>query len=1154
MDISSFNIFNFNAYRCRNLVKIETFSSFLDSYDPFFVCIQEIHVFSALKVFSNKFQVLVNFEMGSKDGVGIVTLIKNGFKISDSIISKNGRIIGVKMNNIQLWNVYPKSGSGFKKERETFFREDLCNLMMNWKDSTQYIFQSGDHNCIHRAEDSLHNSGQHMQAGLVKHMQIHGLSDDFLNVHGDDAIMYSRITNTSKTRIDYILSNTNACSYFQYVDMLAGLDHCAVIARYDIPIVVSKEFIPKDSFFSGWVISRCLEVDEVFMKQARFIFQSIKEESDSTGENLDPSILEESNLSVRNLDPSFYWLKSKTAITSLAKNRELELKKEVRLKIDVLNGFYSSILKDIQNGLNCFKELDDVKQQMDLIYQERSKTKVDKMRGLEIDDSTYDIHKLQNQKKFENQSRIKEIKIGDTLYKGTPDVVKAIEEKMKSELDPHNDVDFYAPPSPAEEFFLSKLKPLTLNQKEKEDLLGPTNQEEISFILNHEVDPDSSPGEDGITYRFIKRFWDWPEYRDLYLKFLNFTRVNKSCGLLDNFGIMTVKNKKIQSNEYDKKRKLTKLNKDTNLGNGKVWTNRLKHIIIPKILPKNQFNCQADVNIVDEVREIRNVNNFLLGDEIWGQIDGTILSIDFKDAFRSTSLRWFNLVMTRLGIPSDFISWFWSMYNELFIVIVINKFKSEKIYIKRGFMEGHPPSMAAFVISLVPLMLSLEGVMSGIITPDDKCHKIKMFADDLKAFIKDIDEVDAIYDVICNFENVSGLMMHRDPRRDKCQALPFGSHKANKDWPEWVSVKSKMKVVGAIFSNNECIDKLNSGLVSKSFYNCLQKSYGIKGTIFQKAYFVNTFLFSKLWYTAQCFKLDPKILEKMLSKAMGFIYAGENERPVRPLNFRSKDLGGIGLINPIVKAKALLIKNMYSDFLEYDCNITDGWIVNNIYGYNECFVKVYSEGLSTAPVKLIYNFLLQAEIFSKGSLIPSRNEKRSTNVKWGVVWKNLSILKGLTAEEKCFAWKVSQDMLPVGIRIHRRNAERRCLAVMENEQLCPEIQNLEHLFSKCKMVEGIFASIIFVLETFLGRAVSYNDVIHFCFNHRNKKKLVLALWFSVKIMFQIFQNKCRNKAQLLTLVVKEIDWNLRMNRKLGSLCELMMLKRIINGDLDNDAN
>ena len=101
---------------------------------------------------------------------------------------------------------------------------------------------------------------------------------------------------------------------------------------------------------------------------------------------------------------------------------------------------------------------------------------------------------------------------------------------------------------------------MILTDEEKEELLGPTSEEEITFILNNEVDLDSSPGEDGITYRFIKCFWDWAEYRFIYLKFLNFTRECKSNGLIENLGIMTVKNKKAQSDDYEKKRKLTKLN------------------------------------------------------------------------------------------------------------------------------------------------------------------------------------------------------------------------------------------------------------------------------------------------------------------------------------------------------------------------------------------------------------------------------------------------------------------------------------------------------------------------------------------------------------------------------------------------------------------
>ena len=155
---------------------------------------------------------------------------------------------------------------------------------------------------------------------------------------------------------------------------------------------------------------------------------------------------------------------------------------------------------------------------------------------------------------------------------------------------------------------------------------------------------------------------------------------------------MVVKNKNVQSIEYDKKRKLTKINKDSNMGHGKVWTNRMKKIILPKF----QFNCQDYLNIVDEVREIRSVNQFLLGNEEFGQINGTILSIDFNNAYRSTSLRWFNLVMRRFNIPDEFLEWFWTMYRKLGVMLVINKYKSDILQVKRGFMEGHPPSMAAF--------------------------------------------------------------------------------------------------------------------------------------------------------------------------------------------------------------------------------------------------------------------------------------------------------------------------------------------------------------------------------------------------------------------------------------------------------------------------
>ena len=318
-------------------------------------------------------------------------------------------------------------------------------------------------------------------------MQIQGLADDFIKVHGKDQIMYSRITQQSSTRIDYVMSNTNKCYYFQYLDMGMGLDHKAMYAKYDIDIVVKKEFIPRDRFYSGWVISKQLEKDELFLESCKFVFEQMKREDEK-----------------ENRDPSFNWLKTKKAITNIAKEREKQIRYEEKKKMEVLKGYYCSILNDMQRGVDCLVEFENVVQQMNELYEARSKKMIDKMRGQEIDDQVYDIHKLQNQRKYEGQKKITELKIEDTIHTGTKDVVNAIENRMRLELESYNDTELNSPLSVEEEEFISKLEGVELTEVEREALIRPVEEEEIGFILSMEVDKDSSPGEDGITYRFIE--------------------------------------------------------------------------------------------------------------------------------------------------------------------------------------------------------------------------------------------------------------------------------------------------------------------------------------------------------------------------------------------------------------------------------------------------------------------------------------------------------------------------------------------------------------------------------------------------------------------------------------------------------------------------
>ena len=72
------------------------------------------------------------------------------------------------------------------------------------------------------------------------------------------------------------------------------------------------------------------------------------------------------------------------------------------------------------------RKLRDIKEELDQIYKKRADKAVERLKKTRIENHVYDIHTLQNQRKFENQSKIRNIRINGNVYEGTIDVVKAI--------------------------------------------------------------------------------------------------------------------------------------------------------------------------------------------------------------------------------------------------------------------------------------------------------------------------------------------------------------------------------------------------------------------------------------------------------------------------------------------------------------------------------------------------------------------------------------------------------------------------------------------------------------------------------------------------------------------------------------------------------
>ena len=88
-------------------------------------------------------------------------------------------------------------------------------------------------------------------------------------------------------------------------------------------------------------------------------------------------------------------------------------------------------------------------------------------------------------------------------------------------------------------------------------------------------------------------------------------------------------------------------------------------------------------------------------------------------------------------------------------------------------------------------------------------------------------------------------------------------------------------------------------------------------------------------------------------------------------------------------------------------------------------------------------------------------------------------------------------MLKVGARIHRPNAERRCLLMVDDE-VCLEEQTRVHVFISCMGVLGIIEKCSLIMNRYLEKGVKDCEIIHLSFNHI-RESLKIKYRFSEKL-------------------------------------------------------
>ena len=169
---------------------------------------------------------------------------------------------------------------------------------------------------------------------------------------------------------------------------------------------------------------------------------------------------------------------------------------------------------------------------------------------------------------------------------------------------------------------------------------------------------DKSPGSDGLTSEFCKRFWE--EIGDDVVQSINSAFDKGELSICQKRGIITLLPKKDKPTDVlNNLRPVNLLNVDYKIAT-KVIANRLAKVL-PDIICPNQTGYVKNRYIGENVRLIADIIDYTKTKEI----QGVTLFLDFKKAFDSIEWDYLSTVLDVFNFKEDFKRWVKVFYTDI---------------------------------------------------------------------------------------------------------------------------------------------------------------------------------------------------------------------------------------------------------------------------------------------------------------------------------------------------------------------------------------------------------------------------------------------------------------------------------------------------------
>ena len=492
----------------------------------------------------------------------------------------------------------------------------------------------------------------------------------------------------------------------------------------------------------------------------------------------------------------------------------------------------------------------------------------------------------------------------------------------------------------------------------------------VMSLLNNK-----SPGPDGITAEFYKKFWYL--IKDRFLAYLNEAKLSGLRKYRNTSSTTLVYKHKGEIYELANYRPIALINLDIKILT-KTLSNRLRPIL-PSIIHHSQ--TAVDGRRIDHTCHLlRDLIDLINKDNS----EAALIFLDQEKAFDRVEHDFLFKTMSAFGIGNTFIDWLRVIYNNAFTTIKVNGYHTNPIPLTRGLRQGCPlsPALYVLVVEIFALQLRANPNIVGFRIGGEKIVSAH-YADDATIVIKQNQCFKEVIKEIEDYEQGSGAKVNHG----KTKGLWLGSWKNRTDTPlNFTWTNESVKTLGIYFGNDNTAEKTFADIVPK-----LKRSMNywkqFRLCKFSKSRVVEIFHASRLWYAATFYPIPRQIAKDLQLAFKDYVnFPRHNNPTVSESEMKKLRLdGGIKLID--IQTKVETSRSMWLMDVMHEPNLKANLAImtslvgiqkGGLLGYELLFTdKYYCNKLLKLPYSDFYleGFKATAKLDLSKKIVDLNQEK-----------------------------------------------------------------------------------------------------------------------------------------------------------------------------------